>query len=231
MLLRTPQRRDLVLMLRRQVQRRSTRDEHAKRRPGAEQRAHDLRRAEKMLEVVDHEKSIEVGDGFRERLLDRSAGFLVDLERLRDRRGDQIGLRRGAELDDDGVGAGELSVTASARPGSAVRPAPVSVTSRVSSRSSKEQIAATSSARPTRPGPGDGRSAEEPRAGRGGTSAGSCRRICCSKVRSSGRGLEAELVEGAAREIRGRRRAALPPGDPSGGARALVGTKASARRR
>ena len=91
------------------MQRRSTRDEHAKRRPAAEQPAHELCRAEEMLEVVDHEESIEVGDGLRERLLDRSPGFLVDLERLRDRRGDQPGIRDGAELDDDGVGAGERS--------------------------------------------------------------------------------------------------------------------------
>ena len=100
--LRDPEGRHLVLALRRQVQPRPARDDDAQRSPEAEQSSDERRSVEEMLEVVEHEQPLEVDDRVRERLLDGAPRFLGDRERLRDRRGNEPGIRDRPEVDDHG---------------------------------------------------------------------------------------------------------------------------------
>ena len=87
-------------MLGRQPERRPARHEHPESRGGSDELADERRGAEQVLEVVEDEQPVELGDALDERALDRASGLLSDSERLRDGRGHEVRLRDGAELDD-----------------------------------------------------------------------------------------------------------------------------------
>ena len=95
------ERRNLELVLRGDVERCSARGDGLQPRCGGGQRRHQWRRVEQVLEVVEYEQELMVGEEALERFLRRPARG--DAKRARNRRGDERSAAHRCQLDEGGA--------------------------------------------------------------------------------------------------------------------------------
>src|SRR2546423_410497 len=95
------QRSQLEVVFGREVEALTTRCDNLKRRGGAEKLAQHRSFVEHMLEGVDHQKQLLVGQVFPESILERLSTGLLDPENLRDRCCDESGICEWREVDQE----------------------------------------------------------------------------------------------------------------------------------